>query len=136
MAAVQLGSPHGVLAPSAAHRLHRHRLHAPPPPQVPQPLPEAAIAAAARQQGDALRLLRRLLQQRPVWPAAALQEAYAEAAGLPLVGGRSGAEDLLPKLCYKFRNGERGQGPVVMTVKGVRVWWERWFKGSVWWWWR
>ncbi|KAL4424601.1 hypothetical protein ABPG77_009185 [Micractinium sp. CCAP 211/92] len=73
--------------------------------EVPQPLPEAAIAAAARHQGDALRLLRRLLQQRPVWPAAALQEAYAEAAGVPLAGGRSGADDLLPKLCFKFRNG-------------------------------
>jgi hypothetical protein len=36
-----------------------------------------------------------------VWPPAALQEALGTADE-----GRSPVDDLLPKLCYKFKNGE------------------------------
>lgn len=75
--------------------------------QVPQPLPDNQLGGAARAHPDILRLLRQLLQQRPVWPAAALHEAVAAAGGTARsgTGGRYPADDLLPKLCYKFRNG-------------------------------
>lgn len=88
----------------------------PPPPtcdaaQVPQPLPDNQLGGAARAHPDILRLLRQLLQQRPVWPAAALHEAVAAAGGTARsgTGGRYPADDLLPKLCYKFRNGGWGR---------------------------
>jgi len=73
--------------------------------QIPPVLPEAAVAAAAQACPSALPILRQLLQQRPVWPTAALHEAVA-AAGYPVgtggsigvVGGtKSPYDDLLPK---------------------------------------
>ena len=75
--------------------------------QVPQPLPESQMGSSARTHPDILRLLRQLLQQCPVWPAAALHEAVAAAGGTARSGsgGRYPVDDLLPKLCYKFRNG-------------------------------
>ncbi|PRW32690.1 General transcription factor 3C polypeptide 5 [Chlorella sorokiniana] len=97
--------------------------------EVPQPLPEAQMGSSARAHPDILRLLRQLLQQRPVWPAAALHEAVAAAGGTARsgTGGRYPVDDLLPKLCYKFRNGpwknawtRRGYDPRI--VHTARQW--------------
>ena len=81
-----------------------------PPAQVPHPLPEASLAAAAAAHPHAMQTLQQLLQQRPVWPAAALHEAVAAAGGGSSSSGRYPVDDLLPKLCYKFRNGARAAG--------------------------
>ena len=62
-----------------------------------------------------MQILRQLLQQRPVWPAAALHEAVAAAGGGSSSSGRYPVDDLLPKLCYKFRNGALG-------CTGLRCW--------------
>ncbi len=61
----------------------------------------AARADAQEQHAELLRALRAALRRRPVWPPAALQEALGTADE-----GRSPVDDLLPKLCYKFKNGE------------------------------
>ena len=75
------------------------------------------MAAAARQHPEALSLLRSLLQQRAVWPDAALRDAVAPAQrgrGVSSVDGGRGSsgissaalDELLHLLCYKFKNGE------------------------------
>ncbi len=97
--------------PPTAPHLCSHSL-CPPAAQLPQPLPEGQLGGSARAHPDILRLLRQLLQQRPIWPAAALHEAVAAAGGTARSGsgGRYPVDDLLPKLCYKFRNGACGGG--------------------------
>lgn len=92
--------------PSSAALAHPLLLLLLLPWQVPNSLPEASLAAAAAAHPEPMRLLKQLLQQRPVWPAAALHEAVAAAGGGSSSSGRYAIDDLLPKLCYKFRNGE------------------------------
>lgn len=76
-------------------------------PEVPAVLPDAQLAAAEAAYPDLLRLLRQLLAQQPVWPAAALAEAAGAAAAAAGVAPptQRALDDVLPRLCYKFRNG-------------------------------
>lgn len=55
--------------------------------------------AVTDEQRPLLAVLLGLLRRRPIWVAAALVEA------LPPPYAKAQADELLPKLCYRFRNG-------------------------------
>jgi hypothetical protein len=63
------------------------------------------VAALATARPRLLSVLRALLARRAVWPPAALAEAVAAEEGEGGAGAGRALDELLPKLCYKFRNG-------------------------------
>ncbi|PSC76789.1 general transcription factor 3C polypeptide 5 isoform X1 [Micractinium conductrix] len=75
--------------------------------ELPPPYPDATLAVWASRHAHELKVLRGLLAARPVWPPAALVEAAVAAGADALAsgGGKLVVEELMPRLCYKFRNG-------------------------------
>ena len=93
-----------------------------PDPQLPPPYPDATLAVWASRHAHELKVLRGLLAARPVWPPAALVEAAVAAGADALAsgGGKLVVEELMPRLCYKFRNGEGRAGDEQQL--GPRLW--------------